>query len=167
MAILEATQRVIARDGIARASHRAIAREADVPLGSTTYYFPSLHALVEEALELSTARMLEELAVWADELRDASDLPSAIARVAYDYIADHDRALVEYELYLAAARSPQLRPAARAWIDGVRDLLTPRAGRDAATAITALIDGFLLEAIATGGAVSRAELAGAIATQLR
>lgn len=166
-AILDAAQRVIARDGVARTSHRAIAHEADVPLGSTTYYFPSLNALVEDALALCTTRMTEELSAWTDELRDDRDLASGIARVAYDYIADRDRALLEYELYLAAARSPQLRPYARAWIDGLRELLSPRTGAAAAIAITALIDGFLLEAIATGDPVSRADLTNAITACLR
>lgn len=166
-AILEAALTVIARDGVARASHRAIATEAAVPLGSTTYYFPSLNALIEEALALCTARMVEQLSAWADELHDDADLAAGIARVAYEYIADRDRALVEYELYLSAARAPQLRQAARAWIDGMRALLLPRAGHDAAVAITAVIDGFLLEAIATGDTVSRTDLTAAIAAHLR
>lgn len=166
--ILDATLTVIARDGIGRTSHRAIAREADVPLGSTTYYFPSLRVLVEEALELCTTRMVEQLATWSERLQGTDDLAGDIADLVYDYyIGDHERALVEYELYLAAARTPQLRPAARAWTDGLRELLTPSTGRAAAVTITALIDGFLVDAIATGEPVSRSDLASAIEACLR
>ena len=158
---------VIARDGVGRASHRAIAREAEVPLGSTTYYFPSLNVLLEEALERYSTRTIEQLASWSGQLRDVDDLPAAIASLTYDYyVTDDERALIEYELYLAAARTPELRSAARAWLDGIRDLLTPVTGRPAAEAIAALIDGFLIEAIATGGSVSRDTLADAIARQL-
>lgn len=167
-AILDATLTVIAREGIGRTSHRAIAREADVPLGSTTYYFPSLRALVEEALELCTTRMVEQLETWSERLHGTDDLAADLAGLAYDYyIGDRERALVEYELYLAAARTPQLRPAARAWTDGLRELLAPTTGRAAAVAITALIDGFLVDAIATGDAVARADLAAAIEACLR
>ena len=167
-AILDATLTVIARDGIARTSHRAIAREADVPLGSTTYYFPSLQAVVGEALDVCMTRMVEQLATWSARLNNTDDLATEIAQLTHEYyIADHERALVEYELYLAAARTPQLRPAARAWADGLRELLATHTGRPAAVAITALIDGFLVDAIATGEAVSRDDLVAAINTCLR
>lgn len=166
-AILDAALTVIARDGVARTSHRAIAKEANVPLGSTTYYFPSREALVEEALALYTTRMIDELARWSHVLRDEGNLAEGIARLAHEYIADRERALVEYELYVAAARSPQVRPAAQAWIDGVRAMLTPWTGRRSAIAIGALIDGFVAEAISTSEAVSQADLAAAIAPHLR
>src|SRR6185503_11289671 len=50
--ILEATLRVIAGRGVDGVTHRAVALEAGVPAASTTYYFDSKEALVEEALEL-------------------------------------------------------------------------------------------------------------------
>jgi len=39
--ILEATVRLLVRGGLAGVTHRAVAREADVPLAATTYYFRS------------------------------------------------------------------------------------------------------------------------------
>ncbi len=41
---------MIAADGIAGLSHRTVAAEADVPLGSTTYHFGSLDELLVAAL---------------------------------------------------------------------------------------------------------------------
>ncbi|WP_414819992.1 TetR/AcrR family transcriptional regulator, partial [Shewanella colwelliana] len=38
IAILEATLRLIVKEGIRGVRHRAVASEADVPLASTTYY---------------------------------------------------------------------------------------------------------------------------------
>ncbi|MGW1284542.1 TetR/AcrR family transcriptional regulator, partial [Streptomyces sp. NPDC002586] len=40
--IIDAAIRVVGRDGIAGLSHRSVAAEADVPLGSTTYHFATL-----------------------------------------------------------------------------------------------------------------------------
>ena len=40
---------VIAEHGVAGASHRAIARAADVPLGSITYHFATLDELLAAA----------------------------------------------------------------------------------------------------------------------
>lgn len=48
--ILDATLRLLARDGIAGVTMRAVAREADVALGLTNYYFDSKHALICAAL---------------------------------------------------------------------------------------------------------------------
>ncbi|UYM04719.1 TetR/AcrR family transcriptional regulator [Solicola gregarius] len=162
-AILEATLEVIAEVGVARATHRAIADRAGVPLGSTTYYFPSQQALTTEALERVADRCREQVREWEQEIATGSNLAVDLARLAHDYLSDHDRALLEYELYLAAARSPELRVAARAWLSGLRAYLAPLVGGTAAVGIAALIDGFLLDSIATGETVSRADLEAAIA----
>ncbi len=47
--IIEATLRVMRREGLRALSHRVIAREAGVPLAATTYYFTDLEELVTEA----------------------------------------------------------------------------------------------------------------------
>ena len=49
--ILEATLKVIARDGVRGTTHRAIAREAGVQLSLTTYYFKDLNELISLAFE--------------------------------------------------------------------------------------------------------------------
>ena len=148
---------------MARATHRAIADRAGVPLGSTTYYFPSQQALTTEALELVAERSRAQIHLWAKTIGAGSDLATDLAGLAHDYLADRERALLEYELYLAAARTPELRPAARAWVSDLRAYLATLVGESAAVAIAAMLDGFLLEAIATGDAASRAELEDAIA----
>ena len=47
--ILEAVLRLIARQGIRAVRHRAVAKEAGVPLAATTYYFENIQALLKEA----------------------------------------------------------------------------------------------------------------------
>ena len=49
--ILNATLKVIARDGVQRTTHRAIAREAGVQLSLTTYYFRDLNELISLAFQ--------------------------------------------------------------------------------------------------------------------
>jgi TetR/AcrR family transcriptional regulator, regulator of biofilm formation and stress response len=44
--IVEAALRVIARDGVNAATHRAVAAEAGVPPASTTYHFSSKAQIV-------------------------------------------------------------------------------------------------------------------------
>ncbi len=47
--ILEAALRLIIKDGIRGVKHRAIAKEANVSLSSTTYYFKDIHDLITDA----------------------------------------------------------------------------------------------------------------------
>lgn len=64
--IIEAAIRVVGAHGIAGLSHRSVAAEADVPLGSTTYHFASLDELLVAALRRCNenfARMVREGAV--------------------------------------------------------------------------------------------------------
>ena len=49
--LVQATLRLIADEGIDAVSHRAVAELADVPLGSTTYWFASRRDMLRQALE--------------------------------------------------------------------------------------------------------------------
>ena len=119
-----------------------------------------------EALERVSQRLRALMRAWADEIGDGTNLAADLARLAHEYVTDRPRALLEYELYLAAARSPELRPSARVWLHGAREFLAPLAGREAAFAITALLDGYMLAAIATDDPPSTALLQSAIDRQL-
>ena len=70
-AILEATLRLIVREGMRGVRHRAIAQEAGVPLAATTYYFKDLSDLIADAFNLYAedtlrdSRTLEESSLAA------------------------------------------------------------------------------------------------------
>ncbi|MGO4487319.1 TetR/AcrR family transcriptional regulator [Microbacterium sp. 2RAF4] len=66
--ILAATLDAIRADGVAAVSYRGVAARAGVPLGSMTYYFPSLEGLIVDAFD-STRGHLEPR--WAEPLRKA------------------------------------------------------------------------------------------------
>jgi DNA-binding transcriptional regulator YbjK len=55
--ILQATLEVIAADGVAGASYRGIATHAGVPLGSMTYYFPTLEGLIVAAFDSTRSHL--------------------------------------------------------------------------------------------------------------
>lgn len=54
LAILHAALRVLVRDGVRGLRHRAVAKEAEVPLSATTYYFKDIHDLLADAFALFT-----------------------------------------------------------------------------------------------------------------
>ncbi|MER8087379.1 TetR/AcrR family transcriptional regulator [Streptomyces sp. NPDC058316] len=150
--IMDAAIRVVGAKGIAGLSHRSVAAEADVPLGSTTYHFASLDELLIAALRRSNenfAEVMRESEALADP---AADLAEELARLLGEYFSGgRGRAELEYELYLAALRRPALRPVAAEWTDGTAELLSRRTDPVTARALIALMDGICLQVLLTGG----------------
>lgn len=142
--IIDAAIRVVGAKGIAGLSHRSVAAEADVPLGSTTYHFKTLDDLLVAAL-----RQANEGSVPAPDVGDA-DLAGALARLLGEFLtADRARAELEYELYLAALRRPALRPVAAEWAESVSAALARRVDRPTARALVAVMDGISLQVLLT------------------
>lgn len=142
--IIDAAIRVVAAKGIAGLSHRSVAAEADVPLGSTTYHFATLDDLLVAAL-----RQANE--AFAPVLDPGADLAEALARLLGELLsADRARAELEFELYLAALRRPALRPVAAEWYEAVVAALEDRVDPVTARAVAAVLDGISLQVLLTG-----------------
>jgi DNA-binding transcriptional regulator YbjK len=57
--ILEASLRIVVREGVRGIRHRAVAKEADVPLAATTYYFKDIQELINDTFTLHAEQSLE------------------------------------------------------------------------------------------------------------
>ena len=125
-AILAATVRLLVRDGLAAVTHRAVAREAGVPLAATTYYFASKDELVTEALAILVADEIERVSARAAALGDDISSPSrsaaAVAEVLFPNAEAAGGLLAKFELYLEAARRPGLRATAAHWQGAFNEL---------------------------------------------
>ncbi|KIF73922.1 TetR family transcriptional regulator [Streptomyces sp. 150FB] len=149
--IIDAAIRVVGRAGIAGLSHRSVAAEADVPLGSTTYHFASLDELLVAALRQANEGFAA--AVRESELpTDPNcDVAAVLAALTGRWLAGERTGVeLEYELYLGALRRPALRPVAAEWADGVADILARRTDPVTARALVALLDGICLQVLLTG-----------------
>ncbi|AVV47774.1 TetR family transcriptional regulator [Streptomyces sp. P3] len=156
--LLEATLRVIAREGPAAVTHRAVAAEADVTKSLATYHFATVD-------ELLTAALVESAEFYARQL--AEDLPSdcslgELAQHLTDAFNGHRAEwLGAYELFLHAARSPVLREAARMWVDWGRGLA--RRYTDDPVAVDCFVsalDGFAMHALLSDEPLDVERLAG-------
>ena len=161
-ALADAVIEVVAEVGIGRTTHRAVAARAGLPLGATTYYFPTLDDLIAAGLAQATEAMTADLRAWEDRLRAAPNLAEELVTLTAEYLIDRRRVQIEYELYVAAARDVQLRSFALAWLDGLSELLVPRVGTAAAQTISALLDGAMIQSVVTGKALDKPLLAAAI-----
>jgi DNA-binding transcriptional regulator YbjK len=160
-AILQATLRILGREGSSAITHRAVAQEAGVPIAATTYYFSSKHDLLREALQLHAEKEAERVADATRTLGDGPPTVEALAEHLADFV-DYGlrtgrRALIaEYELLLQAARDPELEPLSRVFYDRIRgqleETLSELGARDpraTALLIMAVLAGLEVDNLAT------------------
>src|SRR3954470_6154645 len=118
--IIDAAIRVVAERGIAGLSHRTVAAEADVPLGSTTYHFTTLDELMVAALRQAGEGFDKVVAARGSLADPRTDLATELAGLLGEWLAGERTGVeLECELYLAALRRPALRPVAAEWADGL------------------------------------------------
>ncbi|MGW7007494.1 TetR/AcrR family transcriptional regulator [Streptomyces sp. NPDC054933] len=165
--IIDAAIRVVGARGIAGLSHRAVAAEADVPLGSTTYHFATLDDLLIAALRQVNTVLFEDLAQRVEQIAPDADLAGELADLVGELLTGkRDRSVLEYEIYLTALRRSPVRPIAAECVDGMVDVLAARTGRATAQALVALIDGISLQVLLTGRDYDREQARAMIARQL-
>jgi AcrR family transcriptional regulator len=118
--LVEAAIRVMTRDGVARATTRAIASEAGMPLGVFHYAFHSKQELVTRVTETIAQQSKADIdaAVFASGTQDLYQLILAGLTAYFDHVVAHPHEhLVTYELTTAALREPELEDVARRQYD--------------------------------------------------
>lgn len=138
--IIDATLRIVQRDGAAGVTHRTVAREAGVSASLTAYYFSTLDDLLVAALssvvDSYTKRIQDIIEQGGDTLLGLAEL------IAETSGPGRERALAERELSTLAARRPVLRPIARRWRENVAELArTHTSDPDAIKTFVAAADG--------------------------
>ncbi|MFF5216884.1 TetR/AcrR family transcriptional regulator [Micromonospora sp. NPDC000442] len=169
--IADAAITTLARAGGRGLTHRAVDKEAGLPIGSTSYYFRTRADLLRAAVD-----RLAELDEAALAPAAAGTLAADLARVADQLLAtDRDRLLARYELVLESVRRPELRAFLAAGTHRVRGAIEQRLSeqgvarpREVADSALALLDGLLLAELTAieGQQRSRAELEGDLARLL-
>ncbi|MFI5761746.1 TetR/AcrR family transcriptional regulator [Streptomyces sp. NPDC051563] len=119
--IVAATERVIASKGIEGLTHRAVAEEAGVPLGATTYHFATREDLIAAALQQAVDRFGTYLEAWTAQRPGLT--PEQFAVLLTDALMTsftpegRGQNVMEFELYLAALRRPALRQIANQYAE--------------------------------------------------
>ena len=113
--LIDTTLEVIAEHGVAGTTHRRVAAAAQVPLGSTTYYFADLHDLLGTAFGRFADRISERFEARLSRARSAEESIEQITEfVLHDFDDPRDLAL-SYELYAYAIRRPEIATMVEAW----------------------------------------------------
>lgn len=131
--VLEATLRLLSREGPRGVTHRAVAGEAGTSVRATTYYFASREELLREALIFYAERSMERFGriataeMTAPDGEERAPIDVAAAQLAAVVLSDleEDRAglVAELELALEIGRDPKLEAAYAKWQRGLLDML--------------------------------------------
>lgn len=129
--ILEAALNIVRTEGVRGIRHRAVAKEANVPLAATTYYFKDIDELIVDAFTLYTEQALAVLneftihfyqplntilqqsaSVPAEEIKQRliEYMTEQVTRYMYEQVdAQRDMLIVEQALRYEAIINPKVR----------------------------------------------------------
>lgn len=144
--IIEAAACVLMQEGSAKFTHRRIAEQAGVPLGSTTHYFASIDDLKRAGLEYIATLIQESFDEAFRDLKTEDADASTIAHALYNYLKDTDQVRADTFLYTVAISDPDIRPLAMQSFDAFVDRMSLYLGEEPARALAVFMDGASLHA---------------------
>ncbi len=115
--IVDAALKVIAERGVEGLTHRAIAEEAGVPLGSTTYYYARLEDILVAAMDKASASARVGMLAWAESVAADDDLADVFTDRVMDCLNHGPDVIASYKLYVAGERYPALKEQTSIWVD--------------------------------------------------
>jgi DNA-binding transcriptional regulator YbjK len=160
--ILDASVRVFGTGGAAAVTHRAVAKVAQVPLGSTTYYFTDRDDLLLQTMAHARAAEAIRLTSIVDALDETLTVDRAVVVLTEMFfdktVADPLYDLALFEMFMEATRNVTVREEARQWsrmigtlVDRVLPPSDPALPREVVVQIVAcLVDGLMPEAVSNG-----------------
>jgi TetR/AcrR family transcriptional regulator, regulator of biofilm formation and stress response len=157
-ALLRATVRVVAREGLRGMTYRAVAEEAGVANTLVAHHFGSRDALLQAALEWAAEQSIG-ISLLEPATGHLEDFAAGLAEMVRE---EGDMQVFQYELALEARRRPELLPAVERMYGGYieatrRELMRmglDEPGDDLARAVFAALDGVVLQQTLFGDAAA-------------
>lgn len=146
--ILDATLETIVEHGVHRTTHRRIAETAGVPVGSLTYYFDGLDAILEHAF----ARLADHMSAdYRAALQAATTTRDACAAVVdlicgRQYATPRHMTLI-FEMYSYANHNNVVAETTRRWMERSRDSLALHFPPHVCAALDALVEGWSMHQV--------------------
>ena len=124
-AIVAATVRIVAREGVAAVTHRRVAAEAGVALSSTTWHFAAKADILEAALRWSASREVGRIRAIAERLGGTEFDPAAWGEELGDWLVEQvtgerELAVALYRLQVELLDSTGAAQVHEEWGEGLR-----------------------------------------------
>jgi DNA-binding transcriptional regulator YbjK len=157
-AIVAATVRIVAREGVAAVTHRRLAGEAGVSLSSTTWHFATKADILEAALHWCADHEVARIAAIADRLAGGELDLDVWAEELGDWLAEQvsgerEIAVALYRLQMELLGSAGAREVHREWgrrLRAVGDRVVSPAAELDIRLVMAALDGLRLSAVSAG-----------------
>jgi DNA-binding transcriptional regulator YbjK len=154
--ILHATLDTIANHGIQAVTHRKIASCADVPLGSLTYYFSGIDALLDEAFNHFTTTMSQQYQDFFTAVTTPDEACEAITDLIFSAQVTTTRNMnLMYQLYAWIGCQPSLKVVMQEWMERSQQTLEQWFDAPTARALDAFIEGMTLHFVTDRAPLSR------------
>jgi DNA-binding transcriptional regulator YbjK len=163
-AIVAATVRIVAREGVSAVTHRRVAAEAGVALSSTTWHFADKADILIAALRWTARREVARITAIAERLGADDFDPAAWAEELSDWLLgqvqrERDDAVALYRLQIELLGRPEARQVHEEWGESLRALgervlassrtITPELDT---RLVVAALDGLRLDVLSADGA---------------
>ena len=157
--IVDATLETIATHGINAVTHRKIATCADVPLGSMTYYFDGIEALLGEAFRTFTDRMSEEYTAFFADVTNTTEACDAVAEIIFSSQVTTPKNMTRmYQLYALASSTPSMKAIMQNWMKRSQQTLAQWFDPTTARALDAFIEGMTLHFVTDRQPLAREDI---------
>lgn len=145
--IVDTTMRLIQDEGVGAVTARAVAAKADVPVGSVSYYFPSVHALLTEGSRQLLQSRAGTLKAW--EVGVTSDnLEERLAQLIHEQLTSgRSLTVAAYELYIHGLRDPEMRRLSVDLVAMLQETIANYRPVDEAARLAALFDGYQMQSL--------------------
>jgi DNA-binding transcriptional regulator YbjK len=157
-ALVEAALEIVRESGVKSVTHRKVCSRAGVALGSSTYHYETLDALILDAFAhyVDTVSVKYEdyfAAVTCDE-----ELIDAMLRVTTILTTDVGNAILDWELLAEAAREEAYRTLAQHWSHRARSAIEAYVSRRTAYMLETIWDGMTIQRVLNGAQLSDDDL---------
>lgn len=157
--LVEVALSIMLTGGVQGVSHRAVATKAGVPLGSTTYYFRDLDALLIASIERLTQRRRMQMEAWSTPIASLDELVGQLAElIVIRLTRDRAETTLSYELYFLALRRPAFSFYSEASTQVLRDTIRRFADERTTKALTMLVDGLVIDGLLSSRIPTREEV---------
>ncbi|GAA1164283.1 TetR family transcriptional regulator [Streptomyces hebeiensis] len=141
--IVAAALEVIVDHGVHKTTHRLIAERADVPLGSLTYYFDGLAAILEAAFRRLSSTMSVHYRKVLSAATNRAEACEAVAELicGTGYATPREMTAL-FEMYAYGNHDDAVRALGRDWLLVSRESLAVHFSEATCRALDALIEGW-------------------------
>lgn len=163
--ILHATIDVLRDAGVAAVSARSVAARAGVPVGSVSYHFASVRALLLDAAHTVIEMRAESLREWGTTVTEQNVLQRLAELIHTQITTGRGFTVVAYELYILGLRDPDFQSLSVAATTSLSRQLSTYVPDVDAQRLAVAADGLQLHSLFLTPPPSPSQLAAALARQ--